>query len=127
MRGSVISGRSACTCDTFPKGREAITQAGHGSLRGGKFCRHDHIDSWQTVLGEAEALADQTPESITLYCIPGGLDGNSQPHPRVRKPVCLDAQREEAVIDPTTTRVDRVELQLAPQSQVRAQAKRALR
>ena len=44
-----ISGRSACTCDALPKGREASTQRCRRCFTRGNFCRDDDVDRGQLV------------------------------------------------------------------------------
>lgn len=126
-RGSRLSGRSACACDAFPKGREAITQAGRGCLRRGNFCRHNHIDARQGVLRQTEALSHEAAQAVALDGITRGFYGDSQAHSWMRQPVGLDTQGKESVIDSAAASIDGVELRLASQAQIRMEAKPAVR
>ena len=103
----------------MPKGREASTQRCRWCFTRGKFCGHDDIDRWKIELRQAKAFADLAPEAIARNGIACGFHRNCQPDSRMCETVGFHAEREEAIVDAPPARVDRVELQLATQTQLR--------
>jgi hypothetical protein len=72
-------------------------------------------------LSEAKALTDLTSEPVARNGVSRGFHRDCQPDARVSKTVGFHAQREEAIIDTSPTSVDRIELQLAAQTQLRTE------
>jgi hypothetical protein len=104
----------------LPKGGEASTQAGRRGFTRGIFCRHDDVDCRQIQLREAKGFSDQATDAISRDAAAHRFDRDRESHPRTRAPVRHDAKTEEAIVDATTARVYRVELELATQARFRA-------
>ena len=65
------------------------------------------------MLDEPEGFLHQAPQAVACHGISRGFHGYGEPHTRMREPVGLHAQTEEAIIDAPSTGIDRIELQLA--------------
>jgi hypothetical protein len=72
------------------------------------------------VLGEPEALLDDTPQAIARHGVSRGFHRNSKSDTRMREPIGFHAQSEEAIVDAPATGVNRIELQLAAKTQLSA-------
>jgi hypothetical protein len=70
-------------------------------------------------LRQAKAFTNLAPEAIARYGIACGFHRDCQPDPGMRKTIGFHAERKEAVIDAPSAGVDRIELQLAAQAQLR--------
>jgi len=103
----------------LPKGREASTQRCRWCFTRGKFCGHHDVDRRKIELRETKALADLAPKPIARNGVACGFHRDCQPDPGMRKTIGFHAERKEAVIDAPSAGVDRVELQLAAQAQLR--------
>ena len=72
------------------------------------------------MLGEPEALLDETPQAIARHGVSRGFHRDGKSYTRMREPIGLHAQTEEAIVDPPATGIDRIELQLAAKTQLSA-------
>lgn len=79
------------------------------------------------MLCQAEAFPHHPPQPIALDGIACRFHCHRQTHPRMPETIRLDAKSKKTVVEPATASIDRIELQLASQPQVRAETKRALR
>ena len=70
------------------------------------------------MLREPETLPHQATQSVALHCIAGGFHRHGEADTRVREPVGLHSKCEESVVDAPPTGIDRIELQLAAQTQL---------
>ena len=68
------------------------------------------------MLGEPEALLDETPQAIARHGVSRGFHRDGKSYTRMREPIGLHAQTEEAIVDAPATGIDRIELQLAAQT-----------
>ncbi|MEO8018291.1 MAG: hypothetical protein ABI769_10785 [Pseudomonadota bacterium] len=68
------------------------------------------------MLRQAERLTYLAPQVIARHRVPGGFNRDRQPKPRMSEAVRFYSQPEEAIVDAPATGVDRIELQLAPQT-----------
>jgi hypothetical protein len=83
----------------------------------GKFCGHYDIHCRKAELGKPETFLDHAAQAISRHCIAGGFHRHGKTHASMLEPVGFDAQSEESVVNAPTTRIDRIELQLAAQAQ----------
>jgi hypothetical protein len=69
------------------------------------------------MLCKSETLAHQAPQAIARHCVASGFHRHGEADTSVRETIGLDAKSEEAVIDAPAAGIDRIELQLAAQTQ----------
>jgi len=72
------------------------------------------------VLGEPEALLDETPQAVSRHGVSRGFHRNGKSYTRMREPIGFHAQTEEAIVDAPATGIDCIELQLAAKTQLSA-------
>jgi hypothetical protein len=72
------------------------------------------------VLGQSKALFDLPPQAIARDGIARSLHCHRKTESGMRESIGLHAQSEEAIVDASPAGVDRIELQLAAQSQLSA-------
>jgi hypothetical protein len=103
----------------LPKGREASTQRRRRCFTRWNFCSHDDVDCRQVVLDESKTLFDYAPKTISRDCIAGGFNRDGEAEPRMCEPILFHSKTEKPIVDATAAGVDRIELQLAAQTQLR--------
>jgi hypothetical protein len=70
-------------------------------------------------LGEPKTLPDQATQAISRHGVASGFDRYRETHASMRESVGFDAKSEESIVDAPATGIDRIELQLAAQAQLR--------
>jgi hypothetical protein len=69
------------------------------------------------MLDESKSLPHQAPQPISGNGVASGFHRDGESDTRMRESIGFHAQAEESIVDTTATGVDRIELQLAAQTQ----------